>query len=148
MGRLAKTDALDAQVLARWSAAVVRVGPLQGGVPGKRAASATMLPAGGATGPPVSAAQGHTVKRPASHLLRPAAAAQGPAGGERHERVGGRGVRPADRHGTQPAGAVPDVDALPAPVVSVAQQLKGLAAQRVEGVRNANPSRTVGTGGS
>jgi hypothetical protein len=35
-----------------------------------------------------------------------------------------------------------------APVVAVAQQLEALAAQRVEGVRDANPSRTVGTGGS
>jgi hypothetical protein len=30
----------------------------------------------------------------------------------------------------------------------VAQQLKALAAQRVEGVRDANPSRSVGTRGS
>jgi hypothetical protein len=40
------------------------------------------------------------------------------------------------------------VDALLAPVVAVAQQLKALAAQRVEGVRDAKPSRSVGIQGS
>ena len=46
------------------------------------------------------------------------------------------------------AGIVAEVDALLAPVVAVAQQLEALAAQRVEGVRDANPSRTVSTRGS
>jgi hypothetical protein len=35
--------------------------PLQGGAPGGRGASPTILPAGGWTGPPVPAARGHTV---------------------------------------------------------------------------------------
>jgi hypothetical protein len=78
-------------------------------------------------------------------LLRPP---QSPAGGEYHEGVGGRDVGPADREGAQPAGPVAEVDALLAPVVAVAQQLKAPAAQRVEGVRDAEPSRTVGTRGS
>jgi hypothetical protein len=78
-------------------------------------------------------------------LLRPP---QRSAGGEHHERVGGRDVRPADREGAQPAGAVPEVDALLAPAMAVAQQLKPLAAERVEGVRDAKPLRTDGTKGS
>ena len=72
----------------------------------------------------------------------------GAAGGERHERVGRLDVRPARRHGPQVAGAVPEVDALLPPAVAVAQQLNPLAAQRVEGVPDADPSRTVRTRGS
>jgi hypothetical protein len=82
--------------------------------------------------------QGHQILEPP----------QGAAGGERHERVGRLDVRPARRHGPQGAGAVPEVDALLPPAVAVAQQLKALAAQRVEGVRDAEPSRTVRTRGS
>jgi hypothetical protein len=73
---------------------------------------------------------------------------QGPAGGEHLERVGGLDVRPVGRERAHPAGAVPEVDALLAPAVAAAQQLKALAVQGVEGVRDAKPPRTVGTRGS
>ena len=73
---------------------------------------------------------------------------QGAAGGDGHERVRRGDVGPPGRDRAQPAGAVAEVDALLAPVVAVAQQLEALPAQRVEGVRDANPSRSVGTRGS
>jgi hypothetical protein len=58
--------------------------PLQGGAPGTRGASATMLPAAGATGPPAPAARAPMVKRPASKIKSAPRRTPRPAGPSAH----------------------------------------------------------------